>query len=179
MCAVNVSNDASIKLPPLVYAYCNEDQGEELFTSADETLEVIKGANDGVSGRIKYYVPANVYYADTMEEASGNPNDDDYEPNIDGGLLWIFKDLLSTDADAMLQITPDCYVRLEADVTLDETYTLPIGGDVDNEEVFYLDLNDKTIDGEYKSLVMRLGTAIYTTGTIDIFSSIDPEYTVV
>lgn len=179
VCAVNVSNDASIKLPPLVYAYCNEDQGEELFTSADETLEVIKGANDGVSGLIKYYVPANVYYADTKEKAVGNPDDDEYEPNIDGGLLWIFKDLLSTDADAMLQITPDCYVRLEADVTLEDTYTLPIGGDVDNEEVFYLDLNGNTIEGEYKSLVMRLGTAIYTTGTIDIFSSIDPEYTVV
>lgn len=179
VCAVNVSNDASIKLPPLVYAYCNEAQGATLFTSADETLAVIKGANNGVSGLIKYYVPANVYYADTKEKAVGNPDDDEYEPNIDGGLLWIFKDLLSTDADAMLQITPDCYVRLEADVTLDETYTLPIGGDVDNEEVFYLDLNGKTIDGEYKSLVMRLGTAIYTTGTIDIFSSIDPEYTVV
>lgn len=179
VCAVNVSNDASIKLPPLVYAYCNEAQGATLFTSADETLAVIKGANNGVSGLIKYYVPANVYYADTKEKAVGNPDDDEYEPNIDGGLLWIFKDLLSTDADAMLQITPDCYVRLEANVTLDETYTLPIGGDVDSEEVFYLDLNGKTIDGEYKSLVMRLGTAIYTTGTIDIFSSIDPEYTVV
>jgi hypothetical protein len=177
--------DASIKLPPLVTAYSDDAQAEELFTSADETLAVIKGANNGVSGLIKYYVPANVYYADSYKAATGDPTVEDpedpnyYQGNIDGGLLWIFKDLLSTDADAMLQITPDCYVRLEANVTLDETYTLPIGGDVDNEEVFYLDLNGKAIEGEYKSLVMRLGTAIYTTGTVDIFSSIDPEYTVV
>ncbi len=182
LCNVNVSNEASIKLPPLVYAYCDEAQAETLFTSADESLKVIKGVSGGI---VTYYVPANVYYADSYEEAAGDPTVEDpedpdyYQENIDGGLLWIFKDLLSTDADAMLQITPDCYVRLEANVTLDETYTLPIGGDVDNEEVFYLDLNGKTIDGEYKSLVMRLGTAIYTTGTIDIFSSIDPEYTVV
>lgn len=182
LCSVNVSNDASIKLPPLVYAYCDEAQGGTLFSSADTTLTVIKGVSGGV---ITYYVPANVYYADTYEAASGDPNILDpndpnyYNENIDGGLLWIFKELLTTDDEAPLAITADSYVRLEADVKLDETYILPIGGDVDNEEVFYLDLNNHKIKGYYKSLAMQLGTAVYTTGTIDIFSSLDPAYTVV
>lgn len=101
-------NGHNIFLNPLVVAYYEEDNADDLFAPSDDVNTTILGV-DGV-----YYTAANVYWA-TDVDGIGNDIADQY---------WLFDELF-TYHDSKPYFTPGTYTRLEMDLKLERDLKLP------------------------------------------------------
>lgn len=138
------------------------------------------------------YTAANVYWAMDIDDVA------------DYGQYWLFDELFTNDPEAPCAIWPNTYNRLEMDLKLERNLKFPTGDifdggfeeydpndpgtdepiDEPDDEVtpqqFWIDFNGFTLDkNEEFSIILKVGQEVYTTATTDIFSSGDPEYTVV
>lgn len=71
------------------------------------------------------------------------------------------------------------YVRLEMDITLEESLTSPMGGTEEHPDSLFINFNGKTLDPNGNAIVLKPNTEVFVNGNAEnLFSSADPEYTV-
>ena len=128
-------------------------------TATDALFKVAEGYKD-YAGIIKDGVEDPTYFAANV-----------YNDGID--TYTYFDYLFDETRDETLM--DDGYVRVETDFQLDQSLKVPSG-----VKKFYIDYNNgKKIDRDDYSIVLKPGQEVYTNADAeDLFSSADPEYTV-